>query len=584
MTSKCDNVISLKQYGPTCWFNSILMALLYSDESRKLLLKKSKEWNKKIEVLNTINYILHHKYLRTDKAFKDYEYFDKIRPEYILKELYKYNNKKFIIDPDVNKHGYKSALYIRKIYKLLGVKVLYLDLDLKTKNIYYSIYNNIKVVSFDGTKINMQINIKNQSTINKYLNDPDVIIINTKPFEIKTYPYWYKINNNASYENYADLAKFANLNYEITNNKNIYKQDSVLLTDYNSVVGGHSIAGITCRKDRYVYNGWTRTTIDPNLKKNTVKADFQKHINIPCELMKFNWNVKTDKEFCLNRKKCILDAMDINQLCFSFNKGDREVIYVKKQKTTTLNQPDKECPEGKILNPLTNKCINIKTINKVPKNTLSLPEKECPDGKILNPLTNRCIKIKNDPLAEKECPDGKILNPLTNRCINIKNINKVPKNTLGLPEKECPDGKILNPLTNRCIKIKNTDGINYVKLYEKTIASFPTKYKVYIDIPYSNKEDAKEIGARWDPIKKLWYYTEETKLGEIFKLNNLAKIKPTKITIDIPFLCKDDIKKLGLYWDANIKKWYYFSNLPEINIAILEKYEWECLCNKKLGK
>ena len=550
MTSKCDNVISLKQYGPTCWFNSILMALLYSDESRKLLLKKSKEWNKKIEVLNTINYILHHKYLRTDKAFKDYEYFDKIRPEYILKELYKYNNKKFIIDPDVNKHGYKSALYIRKIYKLLGVKVLYLDLDLKTKNIYYSIYNNIKVVSFDGTKINMQINIKNQSTINKYLNDPDVIIINTKPFEIKTYPYWYKINNNASYENYADLAKFANLNYEITNNKNIYQQDSVLLTDYNSVVGGHSIAGITCRNDRYVYNGWTRTTIDPNLKKNTVKADFQKHINIPCELMKFDWNVKTDKEFCLNRKKCILDAMDINQLCFSFNKGDREVIYVKKQKTTTLNQPDKECPEGKILNPLTNKCINIKTINKVPKNTLSLPEKECPEGKILNPLTNRCIKIKNDPLVKKECPDG----------------------------------KILNPLTNRCIKIKNADGINYVKLYEKTIASFPTKYKVYIDIPYSNKEDAKEIGARWDPIKKLWYYTEETKLGEIFKLNNLAKIKPTKITIDIPFLCKDDIKKLGLYWDANIKKWYYFSNLPEINIAILEKYEWECLCNKKLGK
>lgn len=40
MKSNCDNVISLKQYGPTCWFNSILMSLLYSDESRKLLLKK----------------------------------------------------------------------------------------------------------------------------------------------------------------------------------------------------------------------------------------------------------------------------------------------------------------------------------------------------------------------------------------------------------------------------------------------------------------------------------------------------------------------------------------------------------------
>mgnify|MGYP006144097079 CR=1 FL=1 len=67
MPSICDNVISLKQYGPTCWFNSILMALLYSDESRKLLLKK---WNKNINVLNTINYILHNKYLRTDKNLK----------------------------------------------------------------------------------------------------------------------------------------------------------------------------------------------------------------------------------------------------------------------------------------------------------------------------------------------------------------------------------------------------------------------------------------------------------------------------------------------------------------------------------
>tara|TARA_Y100000385_G_C12681111_1_gene462167 strand:+ start:295 stop:597 length:303 start_codon:yes stop_codon:yes gene_type:complete len=94
MNNNCNNVISLKQYGPTCWFNSILMALLYSDESRKLLLKKSKEWNKKIEVFKTISYILHNKYLRTDQKYKDYLYFDKIRPEYILKQLYKYNKKK----------------------------------------------------------------------------------------------------------------------------------------------------------------------------------------------------------------------------------------------------------------------------------------------------------------------------------------------------------------------------------------------------------------------------------------------------------------------------------------------------------
>ena len=41
-------------------------------------------------------------------------------------------------------------------------------------------------------------------------------------------------------------------------------------------------------------------------------------------------------------------------------------------------------------------------------------KKECPEGKVLNPKTGRCIKIK------KECPEGKILNPKTGRCIKIK--------------------------------------------------------------------------------------------------------------------------------------------------------------------
>ena len=40
--TNCEKVISIKQYGPTCWFNALLMAILYSDNSRKLLLEKSK--------------------------------------------------------------------------------------------------------------------------------------------------------------------------------------------------------------------------------------------------------------------------------------------------------------------------------------------------------------------------------------------------------------------------------------------------------------------------------------------------------------------------------------------------------------
>ena len=46
--------------------------------------------------------------------------------------------------------------------------------------------------------------------------------------------------------------------------------------------------------------------------------------------------------------------------------------------------------------------------------------KDCPEGKIRNPKTNRCIKNPNMLKTQKRCPEGKILNPKTNRCIKIK--------------------------------------------------------------------------------------------------------------------------------------------------------------------
>ena len=432
MKSNCDNVISLKQYGPTCWFNSILMSLLYSDESRKLLLKKSKKWNKKIEVLNTIKYILENKYLRTDKSYKDYEYFDKIRPEYILKQLYNYNKKKFSIDPDVNKYGFKSALYIRKIYKLLGVKILYLDLDIKTRNIFYSIYNNVEIDNNfnEKNKVRFFFNLKSHSTLLKYFKNPDIIIINPiLNLNTSIYPIHYKISNNPMYLKYKDIMNFANLTSNVNNKKTVYVQDSVLLSNYNTYdTDGHSIVGITCKGNKYVYNGWTRSTIDPNMKINSNITDI--NIKIPCELMKFDWDVNKNKEFCLNRHKCILDIMDVKDLCFSFNKGEREIIYVKKNANKKLNiKNNVKCEKTKVINPLSNRCINKTTINKLPKNNLSKPEKICPEGKMVNPKTGRCIKIP-------------------------KTINKLPKNNLSKPEKICPDGKMVNPKTGRCIKIK----------------------------------------------------------------------------------------------------------------------------------
>jgi hypothetical protein len=532
------------------------MAVLYSDGSRKLLLQKSKTWNKKIEVLNTIEYILRHKYLRTDKIHDDYAYFDKIRPEYILSELYKHNSNKFGFNPDKDgPAGYSTAIYIRKIYKFLGAKVLFVDYNETEKALYYSLYNNTKRVNTDlgGPNVLLELIHKSIQTVASKCENPDIIIVHifdkNMNMDESNYPLWYKLEG----DNFKGILDNLNSGQDnVVYEDNVYTNDSMLIRNHNVEKRGHSIAGITCKNERYVYNGWTRTTIDPNITNKWEKHEYKgetlyynRSINkvvlkedlpkdaiiasanvpaIPCELMKFDWNPNKDVDFCLNPSKCVLDIMDLdkNKLCFSFNKHDRQLIFIKKTKASDIEDKidvkEKKCPPGKVINPLTGRCVTIKSINQVSDSVLSRPDKKCPEGKMINPKTGRCIKIKrlekllkkvsskqNSPqrlspnivsslrvsplrvsslrvspkkvshkrVSPKNCPEGKEINPKTGRCIKIKPFKPVkpvkPVKSVKQvkpvkpakpvkpvkPAKVCPEGKVINPKTGRCIKVKS---------------------------------------------------------------------------------------------------------------------------------
>lgn len=45
-------------------------------------------------------------------------------------------------------------------------------------------------------------------------------------------------------------------------------------------------------------------------------------------------------------------------------------------------------------------------------------EKQCPEGKVINPKTGRCIIDRSSKKQEKQCPEGKVVNPKTGRCVN----------------------------------------------------------------------------------------------------------------------------------------------------------------------
>ena len=64
-----------------------------------------------------------------------------------------------------------------------------------------------------------------------------------------------------------------------------YNLDAVLLANWNIGIG-HAIAGITCKKKKYIYNGWTRTSMDPSMinqlhqLKRKMRQDYYKNIII----------------------------------------------------------------------------------------------------------------------------------------------------------------------------------------------------------------------------------------------------------------------------------------------------------------
>lgn len=104
--------------------------------------------------------------------------------------------------------------------------------------------------------------------------------------------------------------------------------------------------------------------------------------------------------------------------------------------------------------------------------------------------------------------------------------------------------------------------------------------KIYLDISFANKDNAKEYGAKWDKSAKKWYYMtddDEDNKAKLHKLEGqtlpiIAKASVSlsqdiqKHYIKIAFANKNQAKKLGARWDATVKSWYYTDDVKQGNI------------------
>jgi hypothetical protein len=376
------------------------MSLLYSDNSHKKLLKASKNWDTSNSFLMIIRSILHKAFTEPERI-KDY--YLKINPETIIFELIKNYDRdniksyfKRLLKEDHELGFY--PIYIIDVLKYLGVS--YLDIIYTTEDdiddyisdednedddefegggsrdvyignaykYFYNFYDRTKqkdvLQNINKNRINgADIEKEREEIKNKIDNNPDYLILMHKSLfktqhNINKLASSIKNNNEELYKtlninHYIDDDDIKNYNDTIKFNGYIYKLDSCLINNFRNTniknklmqpykEDQHAITGITCNKNRYVYNGWIRKSLDPARRIGTnseISIDSSLK-SYPCSLIEFNWDLKNSKEFCLNKKECKLDTEGITgeNLCFNFTKGTRILIYVKYRKISSKSK------------------------------------------------------------------------------------------------------------------------------------------------------------------------------------------------------------------------------------------------------
>jgi hypothetical protein len=311
----------------------------------------------KIKTLQNINHIQHifidvlnNKFIEESSGAPDYIYniFKTHSSEIILQELHNYNSELFMFNPfKSDQQQFISGSYIHKFLNLFNIpfdKILYLD-QLKDKSFIISrqyfqdIYNlkpdNESDLSFSKS-YTFQKNLPIvRETYNRlyqnYLDDKiEVVLINYFYSTTDNYHDTYELKHHNVYFK-IDIHNFSNT-FKLKNSE--FLIDSMIISNFNyeECNLGHSIAGVTCGSDRYLYNGWVSYTRDRNMNNNIYN-------NVPCSLIHYDWFKNTDFSFCLNHEQCNIQQLSIHEeneierkeLCFNVTKGENMHIFVNKK-------------------------------------------------------------------------------------------------------------------------------------------------------------------------------------------------------------------------------------------------------------
>ena len=92
-----------------------------------------------------------------------------------------------------------------------------------------------------------------------------------------------------------------------------------------------------------------------------------------------------------------------------------------------------------------------------------------------------------------------------------------------------------------------------------------TTNRFYLDCPYADKDECKELGAYWDIDRRKWYVPEGADRDDFRKWwpgENAEYCEPSsnddgnRFYLSVDFGENDDVKARGARWDPSAKRWF----------------------------
>ena len=436
-SSTCSRILTPKQVGPICWFMATFVAMFYSQRSRKLLLEASNTWDKNKELFTLLKHVLDDKYLKTaSRESEDYRNYSDDTFFNILSLLHEENKDAFPFNPKQMLASFQPQLYIGKLYNLLNVDYKMFDYSTSQYVLRYSYlnkdYDDFRIFKIEDKTVIDNIEDKEDRLKGyKYVDDnyaPPILLLRVYNYHI---PIYDSILPNNIIDEQSKNSSIRYRNPHIMYNDKEYTLDSVILSNSNTEHSiGHIIAGITCKKQKYVYNGWPRINMDP--AKAT--SDITQHI--PCELMKYNWNAFYDRDLCINRKICMLDHL-ITQVpkgdfCFNFSTGIRILQYVRNDAKSATSSSHTYAKSGTIgVSPVLPKRKG-RAAKKSPT-AATAAAKAAPTSPVARPA--RAAKAPKSPKAARGAPS--VINKSPSKSPK-KDVSPVLPKRKGRPRKKSP--------------------------------------------------------------------------------------------------------------------------------------------------